>query len=140
MKTLTLVISFALFANAGADDAVKDELAKYQGTWVLVSEEFEGRAVPDGELSKQSYTVRGDKVVYNVNGEERSATLRLDPSKSPKTYDLARDDGSRTLKGVYEWDGDRLKVCAADDGGDRPADFTTGPGSKNRVRVWERQK
>src|SRR5262249_47544221 len=110
----------------------------------LVSEEFEGRTVPAGELADDlknfSYTVRGDKVLFTANGEERSATIKLDPSKTPKTYDILRDDGLRSLKGIYTCDGFKIiKICAADDQGDRPTEFRTEPGSKNRIRVWKRQ-
>jgi len=73
------------------------------------------------------------------NGKPRSATVKMDPTKTPRTYDLLRDDGHRSLKGIYTWEGDKLKVCASDDNGDRPTEFKTEPGSKNRIRVWKRQ-
>jgi uncharacterized protein (TIGR03067 family) len=84
--------------------------------------------------------VRDGKVTFTANGVERTATLTVDATKDPKTYDLRRDDGLRTLKGIYMWDGDDLKVCAADDQGDRPTEFKTAPGGKNRLRVWKRTK
>jgi uncharacterized protein (TIGR03067 family) len=127
----------------GADDPAKSELDRYHGTWVLVSEEFEGTKVPAKDLADElqnlSYTVRGEKLLYTSRGEARWATIKLDPNKSPKTYDLVRDDG-RPYKGIYAWDGDKIKICAAGDGGDRPTAFETKPGSKNRIRVWQRRR
>jgi uncharacterized protein (TIGR03067 family) len=68
-----------------------------------------------------------------------SATIRLDPRRSPRNYDLVRDGDGRSLKGIYAWDGFKtIKVCSADDQGDRPTGFKTAPGSKNRIRVWRR--
>ena len=64
----------------------------------------------------------------------------MDPSKTPKTYDLLRDDGRLSLKGIYTWDGDDIRICSADDQGDRPAELRTEPGSKNRIRVLKRRK
>jgi uncharacterized protein (TIGR03067 family) len=89
-------------------------------------------------LKNLSYTVRGDKVVFTSSGEARSATIKFDPNESPRTVDLLRDDG-RSLKGIYAWDGEILKVCLADDQGDRPAEFKTEAGSRNRIRVWKRK-
>jgi uncharacterized protein (TIGR03067 family) len=139
VKLLALTVAAAGLLLA-VDDPAKKELDKFQGTWTLTSEEFEGKPTPPENLPDVSYTVQGDKVVFTSNGKERTATLTLDASKDPKTYDLRRDDGLRTLKGVYAWDGDDLKICAADDQGDRPTELTTAPGSKNRLRVWKRKK
>jgi uncharacterized protein (TIGR03067 family) len=133
-----LVLTVVLFL--AGDDALKSELERYQGTWVLVSEEFEGKKVPADELPDLSYTVRGDKVLFTSRGRDRSATVTLDPSKTPRTLDLLRDDGVGSLKGIYTWDGETIKICSADDEGDRPTGFTTGAGSRNRIRVWKRKE
>jgi uncharacterized protein (TIGR03067 family) len=138
MKALVLMIGVVLLPAYGG--ASKTELAKFDGTWTLASEEFEGKTIPPEDLPDVSYTVRDGKVSFTANGEERRATLTVDASKEPKTYDLRRDDGLRTLKGIYTWDGDDLKVCSADDQGERPSGFKTAPGSKNRIRVWKRKK
>ena len=139
MRTLAPMVAAAGLLLA-ADNQSKSELDRYQGTWVLVVEEFGGRRVPSERLPDLSYTVRGDKVFFTTNGKERSATVKFDPSKSPKTYDLLRDDGLLSLKGIYTWDGDNIRICSADDQGDRPTAFRTEPGSKNRIRAWSRKK
>jgi uncharacterized protein (TIGR03067 family) len=141
----TLAVSVAVAAlSLATDDAPETELDKYQGTWVLVSEEFEGKKVPTAELADDlknlSDTVRGDKLFFALKGKVLSATIKLDPSKSPKAYDLVRDDDGRFLKGIYTWDGFKtIKVCSADNQGDRPKEFKTEAGSRNRIRVWRRQ-
>ena len=143
MTTLALTVTAAVLSLA-THDTPESELDKYQGTWILVSEEFGGKTIPAKELPDDvkhlSYTVRGDKVLFASNGGDRSATIKLDPNKGPKTYDLLRDDG-RSLKGIYTWDGFKtIKICAADDFGERPMEFGTAPGSKNRIRVWKLQR
>jgi uncharacterized protein (TIGR03067 family) len=139
MRMLALMVAVAGLLRSGEGPS-KSELDKYQGTWVLVAEEFEGEAIPAGKMADRSYTIRGDKLLYNSNGKARSATVKLDPSKTPKTYDLVRDDGLRSLRGIYAWDGDTIKVCSADDQGPRPEAFKTEPGSKNRIQIWKRKK
>ena len=42
--------------------------------------------------------------------------------------------------GIYELDGDTLKVCYAIDGGKRPAEFKAKPGSKHVLIVFKRLK
>lgn len=141
MTNLALAVAVAVLPFATVDTP-ESELDKYQGTWVLVSEEFEGKTVRAealaGEFQNLSYMVRGDKLRFTSRGESRSATIKLDPNKSPKTYDLLRDDG-RSLKAIYAWDGETIKVCSADDQGDRPMEFKTVPGSRTRIRVWKRK-
>lgn len=141
MTSLVLTVAVALLTLA-TDGTPKSDLDKYQGEWVLVSEEFEGKTVAAKDLvddSKDlSYTVRGDKLLYTSRGEDRWATIHLDQTKSPKTYDLVRDDG-RPLKGIYTWDAETIQICSADDGGDRPKEFKTKAGIKNRIRVWKRR-
>lgn len=138
MRTILLAAFWLLMT---ADDFAKRELDRYQGKWVLVSEEFEGKDIPAEKRPQQSYVVNGDKIVFMSNGRERSAFVKLDPSKKPKTYDLIRDDGLLSMNEIYTWDdGDTIKICAADAGGDRPDGFKTAPGSRNRIRVWKRDK
>jgi uncharacterized protein (TIGR03067 family) len=139
MRMLALLVAGAGLLLA-ADDPSKSELDKYQGTWVLISEEFEGKRVSAERLPDLTYTVRGDKIFFTSNGKDRSAIVKLDPSKTPKTYDLLRDDGRLSLKGIYTWDGDDIRICSADDQGGRPAELRTEPGSKNRIRVLKRRK
>jgi uncharacterized protein (TIGR03067 family) len=139
----TLALTFAVAALSLATDGTpKSELDRYQGTWVVVSEEFEGRKVsaerlPDN-LKELTHTVRGDTLFFTSHGQDRSATIQLNPNKSPKTYDLVRDDG-RPLEGIYTWEGDNIKICTEEDQGDRPTAFKTGPGSKIRIRVFKRK-
>jgi uncharacterized protein (TIGR03067 family) len=71
-------------------------------------------------------------------------TLRPgDPAVSPKAVDLAFthpvDGRTRTAKGIYEIDGDTLKIC---EGGtrkpERPTEFKTRVGQT--LRVYRRAK
>ena len=62
-----------------------------------------------------------------------------DSSKSPKTLDYLNTTGSNKGKnqyGIYEFEGDLLKICVSAPGGARPADFTTTPGDGRTLTVW----
>lgn len=139
LRPLVLTVVLAGLPLA-TDELPRGELEKYQGTWVLVSEEYAGKAVSTEELPDLSVVVQGNQVHDITQGVDRSAIVTLDPSKSPKVYNLLRDDGVLSLKGIYTWEGETIKICATDDQGDRPTEFKTAAGSKSRIRVWKRRK
>ena len=64
-------------------------------------------------------------VVNPVTGEQRTATYRIDPSRSPRRIDLiTRDD--RILRGIYKFDDDNLVLCLQpDESRNVPADSST---------------
>jgi hypothetical protein len=53
--------------------------------------------------------------------------------------DTAKDKTKPTL-GIYAFDGDRLKMCFAAPGKERPTDFGSKKGSGQQFSVWEREK
>jgi uncharacterized protein (TIGR03067 family) len=76
-----------------------------------------------------------------------SALMRftLDPIRSPTTIDLriafTRGGEPGTILGIYELDGDTLRICASEmDSGLRPAKFAAPTGSKLGLDVYKRIK
>src|SRR4051812_21186535 len=47
-----------------AADAPQAELDKFQGTWLMVSAERDGRKVPDEEASRTTLVIRGDTFAF----------------------------------------------------------------------------
>jgi uncharacterized protein (TIGR03067 family) len=114
-----------------------------QGTWELVEAEAKnGKATAD-QIKGFKVVIKGDRITFNPDGENRSSTFKLDPSKSPNAIDLAPADGpaqGQTVPGIYELKGDTLKLCADnEEGRDRPTEFAVRPGSGYRVLVLKRQ-
>ncbi len=71
------------------------------------------------------------------------ATQKLDPSKSPKTFDAKVAQGPHqgtVILGIYEISDDTLKVCFDPEGKKRPVDFTTATGSQTTLQVRRRAK
>jgi uncharacterized protein (TIGR03067 family) len=50
------------------------------------------------------------------------------------------DGNERSVKGIYELEGDTLKLCTRDPGQDRPKEFTAKEGSGNTLTVYKRKK
>ena len=126
--------------QAMADD--KTEKDKFQGAWTLVNleENGEGKEVNKDSDHYIKLKIEGDKFLITLkrNNETRDheATFKLDTSKKPKTIDLTLmggDQDGKEMKGLYELDGDTLKICIADpEHPDRPTEFK----SKEEVRVF----
>ncbi len=135
-------------AEPPKSDAVKDELAKIQGTWRMVSGERNGQKIPEEEAKKLTRTISGDK--YEVAREGHiigNGRMTLDPTKTPRTVDAeitapSEDGGKKTvtIQGIYELDGDTMKTCLAQPGQPRPTEFSAKEGSGHMSYVWKREK
>ena len=146
--TLFCAIGFAAlgWSGAPADDKVdlEKEGRKFQGTWTIESSETGGKAIPPGELKGLIVIFEGDKHTVK-KGEEviQVGTQKLDPSKSPKAIDVTMTEGPNkeaVMLGIYEIDGDTLKVCFDAEGKKRPTEFKSAAGSQIFVNVHKRVK
>jgi RNA polymerase sigma factor (sigma-70 family) len=126
-----------------ADDKPKSDLDKLKGTWQ--AESFEGVAgKAEGKGSEADLfklTVDGEKFtfegIFGMGRGPAKGTLKLYPTKSPKTFDMTTPEGK--LIGIYELDGDELKICLNKIGiKDLPTEFTAT--DSRFVIVFKRDK
>jgi uncharacterized protein (TIGR03067 family) len=133
-------------SSALADDKadVEKELKKFQGTWTVELVEAEGKVVAIDLFKGMTVTFEGDKYIVKMGDQViQGATQKLDPSKSPKTLDGTVTEGPNkdtVILGIYEIDGDRLKVCFDPEGKKRPTEFKTVAGSQTTLAVYKRAK
>jgi uncharacterized protein (TIGR03067 family) len=148
MKRLfgVVLLSGALLTVAAddkKDDAIKDEMAKLEGTYMCVSTEQDGMKA-DGDVIKKLKLVIKDKKwsVYINDKVSTAATFTIDPTKKPKTVDMTGtmggDKGKKYLA-IYDLDGDDLKLCIGDTK-TRPKVFDGKKGSGRQFEVWKRVK
>jgi uncharacterized protein (TIGR03067 family) len=145
MLGLGCLVATLTMGTAGAqDDAAKKEMKKLEGTWATVSIEAAGQKVTDEDKIKtRKLTTKGDKYTMKVGDETVQGTVEINPSKNPKTIDIKPDTGSnkgKTLLGIYELDGDNLKICLALPGKDRPTVFATAAENAQQLVVYKRDK
>jgi uncharacterized protein (TIGR03067 family) len=146
----TLFCAFGLIVSGGsgtrADDKadVGKELKKFQGVWTFESVEAGGQKAPADDLKGLTLTFAGDKYTVKKGDEVvQAGTLKLDPAKSPKAIDVTITEGlnkGAAMPGIYEIDGDTLKVCFDEEGKKRPTEFKSAPGSQTFVNVHKRVK
>jgi len=131
-------------AGAGGEEAVKKDMARLQGEWLMVSGSADGQAMPDDMRKQMKRVCKGDQTTTTMGDQVfLKAKITIDPSKNPKTIDYEMIEGFTKGKkqlGIYELDGDTFKSCFAGPGADRPTDFSSKPGDKRTVSVWKRAK
>ena len=140
---LRLLLPILLSALTPGDDGWKPTDAELQrahemlaGSWQFLSINDKGEKLGpklvETRFARDGILTVADRrltIANPVTGEERSATYRIDPSKSPRRIDLfTRDD--RILRGIYKFEGDNLVICLQpDENGNVPAEFSAPDGS-----------
>jgi uncharacterized protein (TIGR03067 family) len=148
MKSLA---SFSLLAaasclvswlHAADDKAVDQELAKFKGTWKVVSYEEDGEKTDEDGI-KAMPTLTFDGRNYTWSDGEKGKIKAIDPTKKPKTIDYTSTDKNgkeKTDLAIYELDGDSFKDCMAAPGKERPKEFAAKKGTGNILITYKRVK
>lgn len=111
-----------LLAADDKKDAPEDALV---GTWAL--EKFEtgkpGSGLPADDVAKIKLVIKkgGKLTLIQADGKEKESTFKLDPISKQKAIDITGD--TNTSLGLYELDGDVLKLCMAQGGKRRPTEL-----------------
>jgi uncharacterized protein (TIGR03067 family) len=132
------------------EDAVKTELDRLQGHWVMVGREHMGKKATPDDLKrlKGVMVIEGDKKTgwsdeMGKKENVQETTIKLDPTAKPKTVDKVVTKGigkGETLLGIYKLDGDQLTICLAVGGKERPKEFATTTNGNAMVVVYKRVK
>lgn len=120
-----------------------------QGDWVFDSAEAVGGDAGIGQAWFSLVTFDGDKLtVTKYMGFDWNTTFRLDPSASPKQFDMTVNELAHkvmgfkdgTIKGIYRFDGEALELCLGESpDAPRPTEFKTGPKLK-QFRITLKRK
>jgi len=141
MLATMIVLSAAGPVSTTADARANDAL---QGTWAAVS--AERSAQPADDLKGHQLTFSGDRFTIRSKGKVvYQGTYTTDPSKKPASIDFKNTAGEmkgKTWLGIYELDGDVLKICdnADDVAKERPSAFVTETRSGQVLVNFKRAK
>ena len=92
-----------------------DDAQKIEGKWKIASVELAGMPVP-GIEGAELVLADGKKVFTRLDKRVEKGTYRIDATKRPREIDSTTDGRDGTEKGIYEIDGDTLKLCLATQG------------------------
>jgi RNA polymerase sigma factor (sigma-70 family) len=112
-----------------------------QGVWAANSTRLEGTDLPS---VGSTMTFRGDR--WSLHCEvfgpgapfDLTAKFELRPSSALKEIDFI-DPAGRRLVGIYQFDGDTLRLCYNARGAVRPTSFASPPGSTFHLYEFHRQ-
>lgn len=133
---IALLVSRLSAEDSQMADAAKKDLDSLQGKWELVSAQKEGKDVTqDFQGENSGIEFKNDAWIQDWKGLHRytaaDSHVKLDPSKSPKTFDhiVTRDNRGQPVvfsyPGIYELEGDSLTICFDVNLKTRPSQFAT---------------
>jgi uncharacterized protein (TIGR03067 family) len=100
---MTILFLTVLLTPAADADPVKEEMARLEGTWQLVSSEAEGTKLPDEQAKQVRVVIKNGKHTVWVGDKAvaEGVPFKIDPSKTPKQSEDTLPDG-RKVRGIYE--------------------------------------
>lgn len=139
----TLALGGLSGAAAGADETAKDIQAG-QGVWTYETQVVDGKETPAAQAKALTVTIEGDKYTVRRDGQlVQAGTYKLDPSKSPRAIDMTVVEGpakGTVMPGIYQFDGDVMRVCFDATGRKRPTEFKSAAGSGTYSSTHKRVK
>jgi uncharacterized protein (TIGR03067 family) len=141
---LAIALASCCFLTAEAsDDAANKDIEKWQGTWLAVSMETNGKLAPQAELKKIKLTVKGTDYHFQNGDFSERGSYKFDVSKNPKQLDIVVGEGKdkgKIYPVIYKIDGDELVICLDPNNNRRPTELTGIGGSGQVLEVWRRLK
>ncbi|GAB5440606.1 MAG: hypothetical protein Fues2KO_09550 [Fuerstiella sp.] len=131
---VTLTWSPASQNDPGGEVRKEQTAADYknvQGTWRVILAEDSGRTGPQDTLRDIRVVITRNAFNMEVAGRTNESTYKLDPTTTPRSIDLTSE--GRTTPGIYDLQGDTLRICMSEDTDQRPTAFDSQPNSINDV-------
>jgi uncharacterized protein (TIGR03067 family) len=130
---LLAVLAFPMIAWPEGDE-------KIEGKWVIVSTIRDGKE--DESMKDAIREHKGSKYLMSTkNGKSFEGAMKVDAKA--KTIDITPSGGTykdKTLLGIYEVEGETLKIAFAEPGKERPKEFASKPGSGVVLAVHKKAK
>jgi uncharacterized protein (TIGR03067 family) len=133
-SALLLCLEMAL-----AQDAGQGEQQKLQGSWQVLRYEYDGN---DQNTEDIRLVIAPGQIVIKDKQGDKTIRYTLDAGAKPKTIDLTRTvNGSQLqMTGIYQLDGDTLRICFGEKEQARPTEFSSPKGSRLTLFVLRRVK
>ena len=150
MMRLPAAVLLLIAGIVVADDAAAKKMLKnLEGSYTATSMIQAGNAAPDEHLKTISLNLKGETFTIRFKkgdaGEEKTATIVVDPAQTPMAIDLTPKDGPKAnipVLGIIKAEKDTVTLCWSDRGEktERPKEFTSTKDNKNFLIVMKRAK
>jgi uncharacterized protein (TIGR03067 family) len=140
MRHVVFLPLLAIFLAADTpkkDDVVSDDQDAILGMWKFEKAVMDGMDMPGHKEIRLEF--KKDKVISHRGGMQDPAEYSLDPSKKPREISI-KPKNEPEAEGIYELNGDTLKICLVKVGGKRPKTFESKAGSDVALIVLKREK
>jgi uncharacterized protein (TIGR03067 family) len=143
---LAVMLLSAPVAAADEPKVATTDREALQGLWQATAAEANGEVLPAEAWKAFQLLIKGDKVVFSPDRDNRESTFALTPDAKPKAMDLTPSDGpAKGMKlpcAIYKLEGDKLTICFDKEGqaGKRPTEFKTTAGDGLALIILERVK
>lgn len=137
MMNFAITLLLALASILIGEDERAKVLGQLQGVWQFVSYTHAGSEIA---LDKAKSRVEFADANMTIRFPERDTVcpFTIDTKADPKALDVMPPGEKFTAKAIWKLEKDRLTVCFALAGGERPKNFT--PAKTTSVMVLERVK
>ncbi|MCA8988653.1 MAG: TIGR03067 domain-containing protein, partial [Planctomycetaceae bacterium] len=106
---------------------------RIQGTWQVTYSEDSGRIAPQEMLKNLRFVFDQNTLTTEMGERKTVSNYTLNPQSKPKSIDIT--EGGRTKLGIYDLEGDTLRICFAENSEKRPTAFDSQPESANDVII-----
>lgn len=125
------LVAVALVCMSSNTRNIEAQASPLEGAWVAESIEREGKTATARQAGIVRFTFAGERlVIRGLHGRthEETSPFTINMKASPKWLDYTRSTGIKVL-GLYDLDGDRLRVAVRPNGGERPKSLESPSGS-----------
>ncbi len=134
---LASVLFLCVAESIRGDDDSKKALEALKGEWQFVSYTHADSEIKlDKAKSRVVFT--DEKMTITFAEREAVSAFTLDAKTEPKALDVMPPGEKFVAKAIWKLEKDRLTICFAISGGERPKNFA--PAKNNSVMVLERPK
>ncbi len=140
---ILILVAGALIAAEAKKDAPKKDADLMQGSWTMTEATKNGESAGEDKLKEIKVAFKGAMFTVTTGDETHEVPFKLDSKKKPKAIDASPTSGpykDKTLLGIYDVSADQLKLCFAEPGKDRPAEFKSEADSGHVLLIMKRNK
>jgi uncharacterized protein (TIGR03067 family) len=118
------------------------QVTEFEGEWPMISGTMSGKPMDESMVKWVKRVTHGNQTKVQAGPQVMMhVEFTHDSTQSPKTIDyvnLAGTNKGKTQYGIYEFEGDVLKVCVSAPGAPRPSEFESVPADGRTLTVWQR--